>query len=121
MTWNMSALDSGAPYMTMASGIGDDLQALEYLGNMPDVVGVVEDRVEVELDVGLRFEQLAQRRVRVPRLLGQPLDDPVRVVALHPRLHERQQHPLGEQRAAGELEVLAQAVRVHGHPARDPQ
>ncbi len=35
--------------------------------------------------------------------------------------HERQQHALGEQRAAGELEVGAHAVGVDGHAAHDAQ
>ncbi len=43
----------------------------------------------------------------------------VGVVARGARLDERQQHPLGEQRAVGQLEVRAHALGVDGHvPAR---
>ena len=38
-----------------------------------------------------------------------------------PSLDEREQHALGEQRAAGELEVRRHPVGVHDHPARDAQ
>ena len=48
------------------------------------VVAVVEDLVEVDVDI-LLLEQRTQRRLRVPGLLAEPLDDPVRVVALHAR------------------------------------
>ena len=64
-------------------------------------------------------EQVAQRRLRVPRLLGEALDDPVRLVALQAAGDEREQHPLAEQRAAGDVEVAPHAVRVDDHPARD--
>ena len=46
---------------------------------MAHVVAVVEDLVEVDLDL-LRFQQRPQRGLRVPGLLAEPLDDPVRVV-----------------------------------------
>ena len=77
-----------------------NLQPLEHVWNVADVVGVVEDRVEIELHAVLGDEELPEGRARVPGLLGEALDDPVRVVALHPRLDEREQHPLGEQRLA---------------------
>ena len=46
------------------------------------------------------------RRAFVERLLGEPLDDPIRVVTGQPAFHEREQDPLGEQCAVGDLEVL---------------
>ena len=97
------------------------LQTLHHLRHVTDVVAVVEDGVEVELDAGLLLEQRPQRRPSVPRLLGEALHDPVRVVALHALLDQREQHALGEQRAARELQVGGHPVGVHDHPARDAQ
>ena len=69
----------------------------------------------------LALEQRAQRRLRVPGLLAEPLHDPVRVVALHPACDQREQHALGEQRAGRDLEVREHPVGVDGHAAHDPQ
>ena len=55
----------------------------QHLGHVADVVAVVEHRVEIEVDAGLPLEQCSQRRAGVPRLLREPLHDPVGVVALH--------------------------------------
>ena len=51
----------------------------------------------------------------VERLLGEALDHAVGVVADHPGLHQREQHPLREQGAVGELEVLAHPLGVDDH------
>src|SRR5579875_1890007 len=87
---------------------------------------VVEDRVEVEAAGALvGREQLAKRHALVPRALRERLRDAVRLVARAPALSlwrgcdEREQHPLGEQRAVGELEVLAHARRVDRHVAHE--
>ena len=58
---------------------------------------VVEQRVEVEPRErrGLRCEQRAQRRPRVPRLLRGPLHDPVGILARAcPRVDQREHHAL---------------------------
>src|SRR5215217_1290562 len=122
--WKRFGSASGAPYMRTLSGMRDHFQALEHGRYVAEVIAVVEDRVEVELDARLGLEQLAQRRAGVPRLLGEALDDPVRVVALHGlggMVDEGEQDPLGEQRAARELEVGAHAIGVDDHAAHDAQ
>ena len=53
-------------------------------------MAVVEHSVEIEVDARLPFEQCSQRRAGVPRLLGQPLHEPVGVVALGTSLDERE-------------------------------
>jgi hypothetical protein len=52
-------------------------------------------------------------------LLGEPLDDPVGLVALHAALDEREQDPLGEHGAVRQLEVAAHALGMDDHALRD--
>ena len=66
-------------------------------------------------------DQLAEGRLLVPGALRALLDDPVGLVARHPRLDQRGQRALAVQRAVGQLEVRAHAVGVHRHPRRDPR
>ena len=79
----------------------------------------VEHRIEVELRGGLR-EQLPERGAGVPGALGCLLDQAVGLVAAHPRLDQRGQRPLAEQRSVGQLEVGAHPVGVHRHPLGQP-
>src|SRR5919205_3865447 len=101
--WKRSKSRSEDPYRSSASAI-DDVESAQHLRRVGDVRRQVEDRVEVELEARLRLQQLPQRRAAVPCLLGQPLDDAVGVVARAAALHQRQQHPLREERAVRELE-----------------
>src|SRR5919205_2008142 len=99
---------------------GDGVEAPDDLRGEARVGAQVEDRVEVEPEAAA-LEQRAQRRAGVPRPLGVLLHDAVRLVAPHPRLDEREQRPLREQRAVRELEVRAHAVGVHHEPPDDAQ
>src|SRR5580692_7188279 len=78
---------------------GDRVQPRQDLGRVAEVVRVIEDRAQVQVAGPLvGGEQLAQRDALIPRALGQLLHDPVGLIARGPRLDERQQHALGEER-----------------------
>ena len=102
---------AGARSLTRRGG-DDRVEATDDLVRVAHVRREVEDRVEVESrQLRIGCEQLAQRRAAVQCLLGDSLDDPVGVVAAHAPRDQREQHALGEQRAVGQLEVLAHARR----------
>src|SRR5687768_9532906 len=111
MAWNRSGDASGAPYSSSASLRAGSLmyllQARQDVRHVARVVAVVEDRVEVQVERRFALQQVAQRRLRVPCLLREALDDAVGVVALPAGVDEREQHALREERAARELEVRA--------------
>src|SRR5271165_6614769 len=72
---------------------GDLVEPGDDLVGVTDVVGVVEDRVQVQrARAPVGGEQLAQRDALVPRALRELLDDAVGLVARGSRLDERVQH-----------------------------
>ena len=100
------------------------LEPVEQLGEVGQVGGWIEHRIPVNACRLLRSvesldQQVPEARALVPCALGQLLDDPVRVVALHPGLHQRGQRPLAVERSVRQPEVVAHPLGVHGHLARD--
>src|ERR1035437_8983339 len=96
---------------------GDLRQPREDLASVAKVVGVVEDLLEVQLPAALvRSEKIAQRDALIPAALAELLDNRIGPTARHARLDERQQNPLGEQRAVRQLEVGAHPLRIDDHP-----
>src|SRR6202035_2128281 len=116
VTWLDATSAAGGNRTPPPRRSGDLLQPGEDLPGVADVVGVVEDLVEVEpRPAVVGGEQVAQGYALVPCPLGQLLDEAVGLVAGGSCRDEGQEHPLGEEGAVGQLEVRAHALRIDGH------
>src|SRR6476659_4676168 len=87
---------------------------------LPAVVETIEDGVEVDANPGIGSDESRKVLVFLPGAHRMALHEPVRLVALEPRLDERQQKPLGEVEAVARVEIAAHPLGMHDEAFDEP-
>src|SRR5438067_13447787 len=80
----------------------------------------VEHGVEVDADVRVGADELAEVDVLLPRAHRVALDEPVRLVALETGLDECEQQSLREVEAVARVEIAPHAFGAHDEAFDDP-
>src|SRR5262245_40167510 len=96
------------------------VEAVEDDVDVTRIRALVEHGVEVDANVAVVADELAEVEILVPRAHRVALHETVRIVALEPRLDEREQQPLREVEAVARVEVAAHALGVDDEAVDEP-
>src|SRR5947209_3246978 len=110
-TWAVSGMDRFLlPY--------EGAEPLEDGVDVTGVGGEIEDGVEVDAsrELAIGSDELAKILFLVPGAKRVPLNEAVGLIALEPRLDEREQEPLAEEETMARLEIAPHPLGPHHEP-----
>src|SRR5215211_5616557 len=96
------------------------VETVEHGTDVLRVRGVVERRVEIDADVRIAANELAEILVFFPRAHRVALHEPIGLVPLESRLDEREQQALREVEAMARFEVAPHALRKDDQAFDEP-
>src|ERR1051326_830267 len=95
------------------------VEAVEHDVDVLREGGLVEDQGEVDVNLGIGSDELAEVTLFFPRSHGVALDDAVRLVTLEPGVDEREQQAVAEEQIVARFEIATHALRIDDEPVHD--